>query len=325
MRKSNLIWPLVLTVMVMILLSACQPTAVEPTAELVIPTAIAVNGSTDEVIASTPTTELPAPPTFQPVQPADQPAGQPTPQPGPTPQYRVAFVAADDTLNVRSGPGVDNEVVAELDPGAPVDKVTGAGQLVEGSTWVPIQTDHVAGWVNGRYLTASVDSTTFCQEKEVDDLLADLKTAVAEKDGSSLAQLIHPERGLRLHHAWWNPEVLITREEARQIFTSSDSFDWGMQDGSGDPIVGSFSDKILPLLQEDLLAATETACDEILHGSTAGIVRLPDGYDAVHFYSLYRPGTEEFAGMNWGAWVVGIEQWQGDYFISFLVHFQWEI
>jgi hypothetical protein len=39
---------------------------------------------------------------------------------------------------------------------------------------------------------------------------------------------------------------------------------------------------------------------------------------------MYRPGPagEE---LDWGTWVVGIERWQEEYFVSFLVHYQWEI
>jgi hypothetical protein len=152
-----------------------------------------------------------------------------------------------------------------------------------------------------------------------------LKTAVTNQDGNLLAQLVHPERGLRIHHTWWNPEIYLSNAEVQAIFSSPVSHDWGIEDGSGNPIVGPFSQEILPLLQEDLLPAAETACDEILHGGTAGIVRLPDGYEQAHFISRHRPGTEEFSGMDWGTWVVGIDRWQGSYYLSFLVHFAWEI
>jgi hypothetical protein len=190
---------------------------------------------------------------------------------------------------------------------------------------VPIAAGALTGWINGRFLVETISQTEFCNDPAVTKLLADLETAVSSQDGNLLAQLIHPERGLRIHHAWWNPEVRISRADARQLFTSAAGYDWGVQDGSGQPIVGSFKEHILPLLQQDLLLATETGCDEIIHGGTAGFVRLPDGYDAVHYYSLYRPGTEEFAGMDWGTWVVGVEKWQGSYYVSFLVHFKWEI
>lgn len=319
-----------------LLLAACTAGPAEPTPQLVIPTAIV---TVDEVaVQATPTSVPPAPPTFAPTtEPAAEPTAGPTslPEPQPTtdanlpaddePQYQVAFVTDGDTLNIRSGPGVANDVVGELAPQASGVEIIGPGREVAGSTWVPIAAGSLTGWVNSRFLTETVSETAFCDDPAVEKLLADLETAVINQDGNLLAQLIHPGRGLRIHHAWWNPEVYMSGSDARQIFTSNTSYDWGIEDGSGIPIVGPFKEEILPLLQEDLVLATESGCDEIIHGGTAGFVRLPDGYESVHYYSLHRPGTEEFAGMNWGTWVVGIEQWQDAYYVSFLVHFQWEI
>jgi hypothetical protein len=257
-------------------------------------------------------------------QPNPAPTNQPDSQPDATEAgYQVAFVTSDDTLNVRSGPGVANGIVGELAPNAGGVQVTGQGQIVAGSTWVPISSGGLTGWVNSRFLAESL--TDFCEDTAVTQLVADLETAVANQDGNLLAQLVHPERGLRIHHSWWNPEIRFSQNDVRNIFASNVSIDWGIQDGSGNPIVGPFRQEILPMLQEDFILATETGCDEIIHGGTAGFVQLPDGYDAVHYLSLHRPGTDEFAEMNWGTWVLGIEQWQGSYYLSFLVHFQWEI
>lgn len=324
--------------LLVLLLPACVTVQSEPTPQLIIPTTMV---TAEPGVPAEATETLPPPPTFAPnaeptAVPMNQPTNEPTTQPAsptatPVPPsseevlYQVAFVTADDTLNVRSGPGVGNGVVGELASTAANVQITGPGQLVAGSTWVPIAAGSLRGWVNSRFLAETITETTFCTDPAVTKLVADLETAVLTQDGNLLAQLIHPERGLRIHHAWWNPEVSISQTDARNIFTSAAGYDWGIQDGSGLPITGSFKDNILPLLQEDLVLATEFGCDEIIHGGTAGIVRLPDGYDAVHIYSLHRPGTDEFAGMNWGTWAVGIEQWQGTYYVSFLVHFQWEI
>ncbi|MCA9979043.1 MAG: hypothetical protein KC413_24950, partial [Anaerolineales bacterium] len=72
------------------------------------------------------------------------------------------------------------------------------------------------------------------------------------------------------------------------------------------------------------LRATEMRCNDILAGPTAGFVQLPEGYDALNYYSLYRPAADE-SGFDWGTWVVGVERWNGRYYLSYLVHFEWEI
>ncbi len=64
---------------------------------------------------------------------------------------RVVGVAADDTLNVRIGPGVENPVVGRLAPDTVV-RTTGNRAPVAGSDWVEVQTPEGYGWVNGTYL-----------------------------------------------------------------------------------------------------------------------------------------------------------------------------
>jgi hypothetical protein len=294
---------------------------------LVIPTSASL---TEETSVTTPQALRPAiitTPTLSPETAAEEPAtSQP---PSATTEvdlgYQVVFVEEDDVLNVRTEPGVDNDVVAELAPNAVDVQIVGPGEVVTGSTWVPISAGTNTGWVNSRFLSQVVDSEKFCQNEAVVTLMDDLMEAIANEDGQLLSQLIHPERGLRLHHSWWNPAVFLQGDDVAELFDSPDDHDWGREDGSGEPIVGPFNQVMLPLLQQDLLSATESACNEILHGGTAGIVRVPDGYQSVGLYSYYRPGSEQYAGMDWGSWVVGVDKWQGKYYVSFLVHFAWEI
>jgi hypothetical protein len=51
---------------------------------------------------------------------------------------------------------------------------------------------------------------------------------------------------------------------------------------------------------------------------------LPDGYQNVQYFSYFRPAGDEI-GFDWGTWVVGIESWQSKIYLSYLVHYNWEI
>jgi hypothetical protein len=65
----------------------------------------------------------------------------------------VVGVEADDTLNVRSGPGVDFDVVTELAPLADGFTATGANrQLDDGAIWAQIETEEGTGWANTAFL-----------------------------------------------------------------------------------------------------------------------------------------------------------------------------
>lgn len=309
----------------LILLVSCGPAGETPEPTLQMPTAVPptlIVPPIGDTANATPPSPLPTPPS-----PAPTIAPTSTPTASPTPialAYRVAFVTSDDTLNVRSGPGVAYDIVGRLSPRAAGVQITGSGVVVDGSTWTPIAAGSLRGWVNSRFLTTDIPQAQFCADAAVTRLIAELQTAVANRDDALLGQLIHPERGIRIHTYWWNAAVLIRGAEAQRLFSSPTSYDWGIADGSGLPIVGSFAQVILPDLERDLLLASEKGCQEILHGATAGWVRLPDGYEQAPYVSLYRPAKDDIS-FDWGTWVIGVEWWNGRYYLSYLVHYQWEI
>lgn len=241
------------------------------------------------------------------------------------PFYRVVYVEQGDMLNVRARPGVGSQVVGKLAPATTEVKIVGPAETAGGSTWVPVEKDNLSGWVNRRYLTEMVDEATFCSSQEARAIVNDLREAVRTQDGQELASLVGENGKLRLRRNWWNPEVAYNPTEVARLFEDDARRDWGIADGSGLPIKGPFADVAMPLLERDLLGAKETACDDILHGGTAGIVQLPEAYEGVNYYSLFRPPEGGEVEMDWGTWVAGIERRDGRYTLSFLVHFDWEI
>lgn len=99
----------------------------------------------------------------------------------------VVGVAHDDVLNVRSGPGVNYEVVVELDPTE--DDVVAKGNTwsLDDALWIEVEAGGVEGWVNLRYVgylgetddTTSQIVETLGETPEVETML-DLGTLVAE-------------------------------------------------------------------------------------------------------------------------------------------------
>jgi hypothetical protein len=239
--------------------------------------------------------------------------------------YIVVNVEEDDVLNVRSSPGIENPTTGTLDPGQGGITVTGPARRESGSLWLPIRQGEVNGWVNSYYLTVYIEDEIFCDDDRARSILDQTIEAIDSEDGKKLSELVDPERGLSIQRHWWNPVVKFDQEELKQIFISDELIEWGIADGTGEPIVGSFRDVILPLLDRNLVSATDRACGELLHGGTAGIVQLPPLYEGINYYSVYRPAGPDEIEFDWGSWVIGIEKGPEDYFLSYLVHYEWEI
>lgn len=331
-------WAIILPVFALILV-ACgsenPPVLVIPTpaATAVAPTpAASAIPPTPTPAEPQPTATLPPAPTVAPPLPtALLPTAVPTTTPVATvgssagTEYRVAFVAANDTLNVRRRPDADAAILMRLPADATGIAIIDEGETIRGgSLWLPVETEAGDGWVNSRYLTEAVSPEVFCSDPAINDLLVRLEEAVAEGDGKLLGELVHPDRGLRLRLNWWNEEVVVAGEDVQTLFRAAKRYDWGVEDGSGEAIRGSFSEVALPRLERDLLGATVWGCDQGQFGGTAGSTILPEGYEAVNYYSAHRPAPAE-QELDWGTWLIGIERWEGRYYLSYLVHYRWEI
>ncbi|MBK5224478.1 MAG: SH3 domain-containing protein [Acidimicrobiia bacterium] len=101
-------------------------------------------------------------------------------------ELAVVGVATDDTLNVRSVPGSEGEVLFELEPLNTGVVATGQNrQLDDGTIWAEVTTDDRTGWANTSYLLqpGAVEDAT----AELFPDPADLPTAATMDD---LAQTI---------------------------------------------------------------------------------------------------------------------------------------
>lgn len=70
--------------------------------------------------------------------------------------WRVVGVAANDVLNIRSGPGVSNAIVGVFQPGARGVRITGRIRTLQsGAVWAEVRGSGLpggTGWVNGRFI-----------------------------------------------------------------------------------------------------------------------------------------------------------------------------
>lgn len=251
------------------------------------------------------------------------PITQPTFEGG-TGTYAVILVLDDDVLNIRSGPGVEYSVVGTLAPGETGIVRTGRSSSVGDDQWVEIRSSVGSlGWVNADFLTEYVTPLAFCEDARSMTLLRNFEAAVTTSDGEMLKSLVSPVHGLDVVYIRSGMIANYTPEEANWAFQSAYEVDWGLEAGSGETVEGSFPEIILPALQE-VFTDVSFACNEVVLGGATYVAEWPGKYANINFYSLHKPGTEPFAGMDWRTWLTGVEYVNGEPYLFALLNYQWE-
>jgi hypothetical protein len=240
--------------------------------------------------------------------------------------YSIFGVPAGGLLLARQPAGISGTVVAELPGDLRRVRLTGQTTVLGSSTWTEIEVPSVGtGWINLWNLTEDVAGETFCADPRVPALLDSFLAALRARSGEALAQTISPQRGLVLRHDWWNDEVVIPLNDAAELMRTTEPVAWGVQRGSGAPIVGSFRDRLLPELDTLLEATSTQACNAIQSGETGYPARWPEEYTRLNYVSYFVPAPEPGPVFNWRAWAVGVEYVDGVPYVAILIRYQGDL
>jgi len=290
----------------------------------VVPTATPLIATSTETAIATVTTQPPQPTSTNFVPPAATSTSLP-PVTGIFNPYAVILVNKGDVLNIRSAAGTGQPVVGSLAPNAVGVNRTGPATSAGGDRWVEIQNPSGGvGWVNAKFLTEYTAPSAFCSDSRVTDLLANVRTAMLNSNGELLGSLVSPEHGLDLRLWRWGTMANYTPKEAAWVFQSDYVVKWGPAPGSGMDTNGTFSEQILPKLQETFSANYTLNCNNTLDLATFSTEPWPSEYANVNFYTIFKPGSEQYGGLDWRAWIAGVEYAQGKPMLFALIHFQWE-
>lgn len=162
----------------------------------------------------------------------------------------------------------------------------------------------------------------FCNDPRPRELIQSLQTAVQTKDGALLASLVPPTSGMDVTYIRNGNIVNYDVEHARFVFETTFQAEWGLGAGSGLPVKGSFQEIILPSLQQVFTPGAVLTCKEL---KTGGVTYVPEWtYPGMDYYSVHFPGTEQYGGLDWQTWAVGMERVDGKLYLAALVHFEWE-
>lgn len=240
----------------------------------------------------------------------------------------VALVADDDTLNVRSGPGVSSTVIGRLVPGVSVT-VAGQTQVVGNWPWVTIDTPVGPGWVNSFYLSEFARSTHFL-DCLVNDLRIRLGGSPADCDavtpGTKLSDIVS-ERGLWVvHHA---DPIRFALDEVDGLLDDPETYRWGSN------ALGPDSDEIRPRTFRQAIADrfvgsfesdTQTRLGEPIEGPNGrpASAAVPAYFENLPYVSVFDPGDDpQYGGLDWTGWIVSFTVENGELKVVGLTIDEW--
>ncbi|WP_052738019.1 hypothetical protein [Bacillus sp. SA1-12] len=152
--------------------------------------------------------------------------------------------------------------------------------------------------------------------------------ALKEKNRDKLASYIHKEKGVLFSPYIFVEDKAITfdSEKMKGFFQDTQTYTWGIQDGSGEPIELKPSDYYEKYIYNDQFdQADEVVFDpKVPRGNMKR--NLAEVFPGSHTVEYYIKGTEENGNMDWKALNLVFEQDKdGEWVIVGIVHDQWTI
>jgi hypothetical protein len=154
--------------------------------------------------------------------------------------------------------------------------------------------------------------------------------ALKERNASRLARLVHPSRGVRFSpfaYVRSDSDVVIRPDSVGLLFTDQTRRVWGHSDGTGDPIVLTFTNYYERYVYDvDFAAAPRRAFDAppIRSGNTPSNLRA--AYPTARWIEFHFPGFDDrYGGMDWRSLWLVFEELRGRWFLVGVVHGSWTI
>ncbi len=171
-------------------------------------------------------------------------------------------------------------------------------------------------------LLVSTSTISFCDDSHGRELINSFTVAIATKDGRLLSSLVSPSNGMDVRFYRDGNIVNYDVEHAKFVFETTFQADWGLSFGSGEPTLGSFQEIIRPSLEQVFTSNAVIVCNQLKVGGATYQPIWP--YQGMNYFSVYYPGTDQYGGLDWQTWVVGMENVAGKPYLAALVHFVWE-
>ncbi len=122
----------------------------------------------------------------------------------------------------------------------------------------------------------------FCEDPQVMEFVENFIWGVEAESGQLIGTMVTESKGLNVRLEWWNTTVHFSKEQIEQIYKEDTSYDWGIADGSGAPVQGTFMEVVQPKLLDVVEGEYVISCDTlepgVASGPSAGLGGMAGGY-----------------------------------------------
>ncbi len=150
--------------------------------------------------------------------------------------------------------------------------------------------------------------------------------AIASEDMETVAKYVHPEKGVRFSPYTFveDTHLAFSADELPKLVDSEEVFNWGVFDGSGDPIELTFNGYYERFLfSSDFSKPDKMAINKVV-GSGNTINNIAGFYPGSSFVEYHFSGfDEDYGGMDWVSLRLIFLDENGTWYLVGLVNDQW--
>lgn len=150
--------------------------------------------------------------------------------------------------------------------------------------------------------------------------------ALKEQDFQALASYADPQNGVRFspYANVSDSDLVFTAAQIPALMTDATKYTWGVADGSGQPIELTFGEYYAKFIYDvDFASAPQVALNQRLGVSTT-IDNSAEYYPGAMIVEYYFPGSDpKFSGMDWHSLRLVFQEYQGQWYLSGIIHDQW--
>lgn len=150
-----------------------------------------------------------------------------------------------------------------------------------------------------------------------------------DKDMIALSTHIHPNKGVRFTpypYVDLQADLIFTSQQITTLPQSSQVYNWGAFDGTGDPISLTFSDYYDRFVYDSDYANPHIIGNNIEIGTGNSIHNIPQAYPGTTFIEFHFTGFDpQYEGMDWRSLRLVFENQNNTWYLVGIVHGEWTI